>query len=1345
MAIPPLTLICKLLWLLFSQICYATDTITQDQQLSDDGSTLVSNGGTFELGFFNPGSSNNRYVGIWYKKISIKTVVWVANRDNPIVRHNSSKLVIRQEGNLVLLSNNNQSLLWTTNVTKKASSSSPIVQLLDTGNLVIKDGINEESVFLWQSFDHPCDTLLSGMKLGWDLRTGLNRRLTSWKSWDDPSSGDIVWEVVIGNNPELVMWKSKVDYFRTGPYTGNMFSGVYAPRNNPLYNWKFVSNKDEVYFQYTLSNSFVVSIIVLNQTLNLRQRLTWIPDTKTWTVYQSLPLDSCDVYNTCGPNGNCIIAGSPICQCLDGFKPKSPQQWNAMDWRQGCVRSEEWSCGVKNKDGFQRLASMKLPNTTFSWVNESITLEECRAKCLENCSCTAYSNLDTRGGGSGCSIWVGELVDMRDVKSGQDLYVRIATSDPDGKHERQKKVILVVAITVSLVLVMLLAFCVYMIKKKYKGKTEIRMSIEQKDQGGQEDLELPFFDLATIITATNNFSINNKLGEGGFGPVYKGLLVDEQEIAIKRLSRSSGQGLKEFRNEVILCAKLQHRNLVKAWRLWKEGTPEQLIDACLANSCSIYEVARCVQISLLCLQHHPDDRPNMTSVVVMLSSENVIPEPKELGFLIRRVSNEREQSSNRQSSSINERNSPYLMEDQPPLRMQLSCIFIDPNSPSTTTSTTNIDIPTLLSLFSQICYVTTDTITKGQPLPDDGNTLLSKDGTFELGFFNPGSSNNRYVGIWYKNIVVKTVVWIANRDNPIRNNSSKLVISQDGNLVLLSQNESLIWTTNASSSEVSSSSPIVQLLDTGNLVIKDGNDKESVFLWQSFDYPCDTLLPGMKFGWDLRTGLNRRLTSWKSWDDPSSGDFTWGVEIGSNPDIVMWKGNVEYFRTGPYTGNMFSGVYGPRNNPLYDYKFVNNKDEVYYQYTLKNSSVITMIVMNQTLYLRHRLTWIPEAKSWTVYQSLPRDSCDVYNTCGPNGNCIIAGSPICQCLDGFEPKSPQQWNVMDWRQGCVRSEEWSCGVKNKDGFRRFASMKLPNTTFSWVNESMTLEECRAKCLENCSCKAYSNLDTRGGGNGCSIWVGDLVDLRVIESGQDLYVRMATSDMDGKHEHRRKVVLVVSTIASLVLVMLVAFCIYMIKKIYKGKTKTRMSREDKDEGRQEDLELPFFDLATIVNATNNFSIENKLGEGGFGPVYKGTLVNGQEIAIKRLSRSSGQGLKEFRNEVILCAKLQHRNLVKAWRLWKEGTPERLTDAHLANSCNISEVIRCIQISLLCLQHHPDDRPNMTSVVVMLTSENALHEPKEPGFLIRRVSNEGEQSSNRQTSSFNEVSISLLNAR
>ncbi|RVW86392.1 G-type lectin S-receptor-like serine/threonine-protein kinase RKS1 [Vitis vinifera] len=66
---------------------------------------------------------------------------------------------------------------------------------------------------------------------------------------------------------------------------------------------------------------------------------------------------------------------------------------------------------------------------------------------------------------------------------------------------------------------------------------------------------------------------------------------------------------------------------------------------------------------------------------------------------------------------------------------------------------------------------------------------------------------------------------------------------------------------------------------------------------------------------------------------------------------------------------------------------------------------------------------------------------------------------------------------------------------------------------------------------------------------------------------------------------------------------------------------------------------------IAAATNNFSFTNKLGWGGFGSVYKGQLSNGQEIAVKRLSKDSGQGVEEFKNEVTLIAKLQHRNLVK----------------------------------------------------------------------------------------------------
>ncbi|XP_029128480.1 G-type lectin S-receptor-like serine/threonine-protein kinase At4g27290 isoform X2 [Cajanus cajan] len=805
----------------------------------------------------------------------------------------------------------------------------------------------------------------------------------------------------------------------------------------------------------------------------------------------------------------------------------------------------------------------------------------------------------------------------------------------------------------------------------------------------------------------------------------------------------------------------------------------------------------------------------------------------------------------------------------------------------------------LFFFFSQVSYAT-DTITHSQPL-SDGSTLVSKDGTFELGFFTPGSSTNRYVGIWFKNIQTRTIVWVANRNNPTKDKSSTLSLTEEGNLVLLNINRSLVWSTNTTSKEPVSSL-VVQLLDSGNLVIRDGsNDKnEESFLWESFDHPCDTLLQGMKLGWNLKTGLNRFLTAWKNWDDPSSGDFTSGVKLGTNPELAIWKGSVEYYRSGPWNGIFSSGVFGFSPNPLFEYKYVQNEDEVYVRYTLKNSSVVSIIVLNQTLYLRQRITWIPHTRTWSVYQSLPQDSCDVYNVCGAYGSCMINGSPVCQCLEGFKPKSVQNWNAMDWTQGCVHKEPWSCGVKNKDGFRRFVGMKMPDTTHSWINTSMTLEDCKAKCLNICSCTAYANLDTSGGGSGCSIWFGDLVDLRVSESGQDLYVRMATSDTiiynDAKHKNSKKVVLMVAIIVSLVVMMLMGF-----SYIYMTKTK---KEEEKDEGEQENLELPFFDLATIINATNNFSIVNKLGEGGFGPVYKGTMLDGQVIAVKRLSRSSGQGLKEFKNEVILCAKLQHRNLVKvlgcciegeekmllyeympnksldsfifdsvqsklldwpmrfnilcaiarglmylhqdsrlriihrdlkasnilldnnmnpkisdfglakmcggdqvegntnrivgtygymapeyaidglfstksdvfsfgvllleiisgkknrtitneghidnlighAWRMWKEGTPEQLIAPSLVDSCKISEVIRCIQVGLLCLQHHPDDRPNMTSVIVMLSSETILSQPKVPSFLIKNISIEGEQSCDRQEScSINEVTVSLLNAR
>ncbi|KAF5800714.1 putative protein kinase RLK-Pelle-DLSV family [Helianthus annuus] len=100
---------------------------------------------------------------------------------------------------------------------------------------------------------------------------------------------------------------------------------------------------------------------------------------------------------------------------------------------------------------------------------------------------------------------------------------------------------------------------------------------------GDGDLNIQLFGLSTLHKATNNFSVNNKLGKGGFGLVYKGVLEDGQVIPVKRLSTTSAQGLQEFKNEVISISKLQHRNLVKLLGYCVEGAEKMLIYEYMSN------------------------------------------------------------------------------------------------------------------------------------------------------------------------------------------------------------------------------------------------------------------------------------------------------------------------------------------------------------------------------------------------------------------------------------------------------------------------------------------------------------------------------------------------------------------------------------------------------------------------------------------------------------------------------------------------------------------------------------------------------------------------------------------
>ncbi|KAJ0764291.1 putative protein kinase RLK-Pelle-DLSV family [Helianthus annuus] len=144
------------------------------------------------------------------------------------------------------------------------------------------------------------------------------------------------------------------------------------------------------------------------------------------------------------------------------------------------------------------------------------------------------------------------------------------------RFHRKKRVVMVVTLSISAVLT-LLTLALYIIRRRWKKRSDA----ESSNQMGST--EVPLFSLSEISRATNDFSVDNKLGEGGFGPVYKGVLEEGQEIAVKRLSKSSRQGVDEFENEVICIAKLQHRNLVKLLGYCIQGDEKMLIYEYMPN------------------------------------------------------------------------------------------------------------------------------------------------------------------------------------------------------------------------------------------------------------------------------------------------------------------------------------------------------------------------------------------------------------------------------------------------------------------------------------------------------------------------------------------------------------------------------------------------------------------------------------------------------------------------------------------------------------------------------------------------------------------------------------------
>ncbi|OMO73302.1 S-locus glycoprotein [Corchorus olitorius] len=436
---------------------------------------------------------------------------------------------------------------------------------------------------------------------------------------------------------------------------------------------------------------------------------------------------------------------------------------------------------------------------------------------------------------------------------------------------------------------------------------------------------------------------------------------------------------------------------------------------------------------------------------------------------------------------------------------------------------TKLPLPLQHVLFLTFLYFQTNlcielnTIYPGQSL--SGNqTISSQNGRFELGFFNPGNSTNFYVGIWYKKIPVQTVVWVANREKPLHDpSSSKLQLSKKGNLVLYNQSEIPVWSAESSSNTMNSTVAVLE--NSGNLVLKDRSNP-SIMLWQSFDHPTDTWLPGAKLGKDKIS--EKGYISWRNSSDPASGPYFLGLDPNETGTYFILRNGKRHWSCGTWLERVssFSNETVVDDYTTISYVSNSNEEQNFYIYSVTNSSVLVRYVMHISGQVQ-KLVWKDDLQKWEQIWAKPKDQCEIYAFCGAYGACNQYSRPLCKCLLGFEPKVNREWNSdsSNPRHGCVRRTPLQCNKGVKDGFEEIKNVRLPASDV-FLTDNKSLKECESACLRDCSCKAYSY-----NGN-CSIWQEDLLNIQYLSYGDNLgrtlYLRLSMADMEalrGKTKER----------------------------------------------------------------------------------------------------------------------------------------------------------------------------------------------------------------------------------
>ncbi|KAI3691051.1 hypothetical protein L2E82_49265 [Cichorium intybus] len=517
---------------------------SQMQYIDNNGLFLVSNSSNFGFGF-NPNSDITSFTVVIIH-IASSRVIWSANRAFPVGI--SDNFGLGDDGNAYIETNGK--VIWSTNTTGKGVAA---MELLDSGNLVL---VGKDGGFIWQSFSHPTNTLMrnqdfsSGSKLVSNPRNNLTFSL-------EIKNGDMILSAGY-RNPQPY-WAASKDKRRIINKDGGNVDSATIDGNS----WRFFDQNKVFLWQFVFADgadanttwAAVLEDDGFIRFYNLPGKMT--------TPYE-IPDDTCSTPQSCSPYLVCHSGNT--CQCPSGL--------NEINCNPTVL-----PCAAKDQATLIN-AGDNLSYSALGYTSPSskTTLDGCKSKCLGNCSCLVMF-FDNKS--ENCYLF-DQIGSFEDAKNGDSFaaYVKISH---DSQHKKKKQsIVVVIAIVIATIFVILtLVFIwIYWYKKKNVPKAKDNETSEE-DNFLESISGMPVrFTYADLQQATDNFSI--KLGQGGFGSVYEGVIKDGTKIAVKQLE-GIGQGKKEFRAEVSIIGGIHHHHLVRLKGFCAEGAHRLLVYEYMAN------------------------------------------------------------------------------------------------------------------------------------------------------------------------------------------------------------------------------------------------------------------------------------------------------------------------------------------------------------------------------------------------------------------------------------------------------------------------------------------------------------------------------------------------------------------------------------------------------------------------------------------------------------------------------------------------------------------------------------------------------------------------------------------